>query len=167
MRNFRVESPRCEGDQRPNHRPKPTGLREGTLRVSWFRTALATVGGLSFVALLSACGPPGESSADAAPLNLVFVVIDTLRADHLELYGYSWHDIRRSWNRLAAERNIPVAYRASFLGHREEVNEGSYETEMAIELMRERMGESMVPRSSESSRAVRDLFELPISAKNR
>ena len=67
--------------------------------------------------------------------------------------------MRRSWNRRAAERGIPVAYRAAFLGHREDVNEGNYETEMAVAFMRERMGTSMVSEVSEFSGAVRDLFE--------
>ncbi|MFC1610706.1 tyrosine-type recombinase/integrase [Myxococcota bacterium] len=88
-----------------------------------------------------------------------------VNAAGLELYGYVWHDMRRSWNRLAAERGIPVAYRAAFLGHREEVNESSYETDMSVAFMRERMGQSMTPRAGEFSSAVRDLFELPVSHK--
>jgi len=46
------------------------------------------------------------------------------------------------------ERGIPVTYRAAFLGHREEVNESNYETEMAISFMRERLGKSMAPEAA-------------------
>jgi integrase len=80
----------------------------------------------------------------------------------LKEYGYHWHDMRRSWNRRAAELGIPVAYRAAFLGHREDVNEGNYETEIAIEFMRQRMGASMA-NAPDPSGAVPDLFQLPIS----
>jgi len=87
------------------------------------------------------------------------------RKSGLTQFGYHWHDLRRSWNRRAAERGIPVAYRAAFLGHREDVNEGNYETEMAVEFMRERMGNSMATGASDSSGAVRVLFELPKNAE--
>ena len=76
-------------------------------------------------------------------------------------YEYHWHDMRRSWNRRAAEQGVPVAYCAAFLGHREEVNQLSYETELGIEFMRERMGGSAPSRPPSSSDAGRVLVEMP------
>jgi integrase len=126
-------------------------------------------------------GPIGETS-QLAPTTLVFPKrafwgreVKYLRCDSikkawrttveragLKPFGYQWHDVRRSWNRLAAERGIPVAYRAAFLGHREEVNEDNYETEMAVRFMLERMGQSMAPGGHDPSNAVPDLFQLPV-----
>ena len=69
--------------------------------------------------------------------------LNLLKDAGLSEQGYCWHDMRRSWNRYAAERGIPTAYRAAFLGHRIEVNEGSYETAMGIEFLRSKLGRSL------------------------
>lgn len=42
---------------------------------------------LSLALLLAACGG-NDSAPDSTPPNLVMVVVDTLRADHMSLYGY-------------------------------------------------------------------------------
>jgi integrase len=75
--------------------------------------------------------------------------------------NYTWHDYRRSWNRYATERGIPTPYRATFLGHRIEVNEDNYETAMGYEFMRAKMGRSMAESAADLDRTVRDLFEVP------
>ena len=41
------------------------------------------------VLVLSACGGAGDDTPDAPQLNVVFIVVDSLRADHLGVYGYS------------------------------------------------------------------------------
>ena len=68
--------------------------------------------------------------------------------------------MRRSWNRYAAERGIPTTYRAEFLGHRIEVNEGNYKTAMGYEFMRQKMGRSMAEAAAEFSKVVPNLFHL-------
>lgn len=78
---------------------------------------------------------------------------------------YQWHDFRRSWNRYAAEQGIPTPYRAAFLGHRIEVNEGNYETPMGFEFMRAKMGNSMAEAAQQFATAVPNLFQLPVAVK--
>jgi len=50
------------------------------------------------------------------------------------------------------------------LGHRIEVNEGSYETPMGFEFMRQRMGSSMAQAAKELCAAGPVLVQFPISA---
>lgn len=61
------------------------------------RHALAVL----FLALLPACTSQGRHSDATAPLNLVLISLDTLRADHLGCYGYSRHT-SPNLDRLAA-----------------------------------------------------------------
>jgi len=82
----------------------------------------------------------------------------------LERYDYNWHDVRRSWNRYAAERGIPISYRAAFLGHRIEVNESNYETPMGFEFLRQRIGGSMAGVAKELTETDPVLIQFPISA---
>jgi arylsulfatase A-like enzyme len=50
--------------------------------------ALASVAGGLLLVLAAACSDGGANDADRAARNLLIVSIDTLRADHLGLYGY-------------------------------------------------------------------------------
>ncbi len=68
---------------------------------------------LILAAALAACGPgPGSSGGgDTAPPNLVLVVVDTLRADHLGVYGYG-RPTSPALDRLAAESAVFTQARA-------------------------------------------------------
>jgi hypothetical protein len=61
----------------------------------------------------------------------------------LKTFGYIWADFRRSWNRRAAERGIPQAERAAFLGHLIEVNERHYGSQANHDLIRRCLGASL------------------------
>ena len=62
--------------------------------------------------------------------------------------------------REQAEAGVSDGYRADFLGHGVDVNERNYKTEMDIELVRARMGQSMALDRSEPVAAVRDIFGI-------
>ncbi|GJM22009.1 MAG: hypothetical protein DHS20C15_19240 [Planctomycetota bacterium] len=58
-------------------------LRSGERRAGFMLSAALVVG-------VSGCGPDAaEPATETAPLNVLFVSLDTLRADHLEAYGYT------------------------------------------------------------------------------
>lgn len=51
--------------------------------------AVALAPGLALLALLAALGCSRGGSADGPPRHVILITVDTLRADHLEPYGYS------------------------------------------------------------------------------
>ena len=63
------------------------GLLDGRCRRASHFGGLAGLGAL--VALLGACSKGGETSAPPRPPNILWIVWDTVRADHLSLYGYA------------------------------------------------------------------------------
>jgi len=63
------------------------------------RLVVAAAGALAGVALIAGCRPP---LAELPPASVVFVLVDTLRADHLGTYGYPRPTSPRI-DRLAAE----------------------------------------------------------------
>lgn len=82
-----------------NDVPEPTEqLLRGPRRVLRFATVVATIVALAAPSLLVACSSEGGDSAESAPANgfedasglrlVMLVSIDTLRPDHLSLYGY-------------------------------------------------------------------------------
>lgn len=52
------------------------------------RRCAAVAVGLGLVLATTGCGGPAREGMDSPPRNLLFVSIDTLRADHLGVYGY-------------------------------------------------------------------------------
>ena len=61
-------------------------LRRSGRRV---RPAAAAALGLAGLALLSACGERGDAGGGERRPNVLFVLVDTLRRDHLQLHGYA------------------------------------------------------------------------------
>jgi arylsulfatase A-like enzyme len=59
----------------------------------------------ALVCALASCGRAARDAAPAAPHNVVWFVVDTLRADHLGLYGYA-RDTSPFLDRFAKERGV-------------------------------------------------------------
>ncbi len=67
--------------------------------------ALARTSAVLAIVLVTACGSTPAPHAHGVPLNLVVIDIDTLRADHLGLYGYT-RDTSPNLDRLARRSTV-------------------------------------------------------------
>ncbi len=81
------------------------------------RCPASRIARLAVIVLLLACGPeetrPGVAPAAGAavPLNLIVIVVDTLRADHLGYHGYE-RDTSPNLDALAAESSVFLRHRS-------------------------------------------------------
>lgn len=59
-------------------------------------------GAVAAIALLTACAPPRDLSGAAAGRNVILLSVDTVRADHLNSYGYDVHTTSPTLDALLA-----------------------------------------------------------------